>query len=282
MDKSQLLMFRQPLDAQSQLIIFNSPIDYSDQQLIVYQYPGMLAGDSGYCVVYKRDHYIINNPPNYQSPTKRSFLNECIRQLYIMNGLGHKLHWEQTTSPSNRQEIWKQVNTCLQPERLSVRSASLQRVKRQLFRESRRNRKRAQTQRSQVWGGTKGSHFKPLRHKIERRHIKRSYLESGRQRALQQLIRESLRREMINTPKICQRIINATERIFNVDAEVIERLMERAKRMEALYIQEQMRRVVENQQVILEESVRSMLYAKQLFSLIEKQEEQNDEDHGFC
>lgn len=282
MDKSQLLILRTPLDAQSQLFIFNSPIDYSDQQLIVYKYPGMLAGQSGYCVVYKRDHYIINNPPNYHSPTKRSFLNECIRQLYIMNGLAHKLHWAPSTSLSNHQEIWQQVDTCLQPERMSVRSACLQRVKRQLFRESRRKRKRCQTLRSKVWGGTEGSNFKPLRHKIARPHIRRDYLKSARQTVLQQLIRENLKREMINTPAVCQSIINAAEGIYNVNASVVNRLTERAKRMEATFMQEQVRRAVQNHQLILEESVRSILYAKQLFRLIENQDENHILERSCC
>lgn len=302
---TQLLMFRAPLDAQSQLFIFNSPIDYSDQQLVVYQYSGMLDGDSGYCVVYKRDHFIINNPPNYQSPTKRSFLNECIRQLYIINGLAHKLLWAPNTSLASRQELWQQVDLCLQPERLSAHSASLQRVKRQLFRETRRSRKCTPSVRGQLWG-TQVLYFRPMRSKLGRRNIRRGYMTVARHIVLQQMIRENLKREMIHTPAVCQSVINAAEGIFNMNAGVIGeicsyhrsaarhqsavnchlsdaelrlrnneacQLTQRAKRLEAMFLHEQVRRAVQNHQLILEESVRSIYYAKQLFRLIEDHEE---------
>ncbi|XP_017860308.1 PREDICTED: uncharacterized protein LOC108611964 isoform X1 [Drosophila arizonae] len=300
-----LMMFRTPVGGENQLFIFNSPIDYTDQQLIVYQCSGMLEGESGYCVVYKRDHYIISNHPNYQSPTKRSFLNECIRQLYIINGLVHKLNWAPNTLVCTQQELWHQVNMCLQPERLSARNASLQRVKRQLFRETQRKRKATSSVRGQVWG-TQVFNFKPMRSRIGRRHIRRGYLTVARQIVLQQLIRENVKREMTGTSAICQTIINATEGIYNVNATVISdicryhqnaarhqptvqrrlnegqqrmrsseacQLTQRAKRLEAMFLHEQVRRAGQNHQLILEESVRSIYYAKQLFRLIEDHEE---------
>ncbi|EDW03821.1 uncharacterized protein LOC6561749 [Drosophila grimshawi] len=304
-NKSQLLMFRTPLDAQSQLFIFNSPIEYADQQLIVYQYPGMPNGESGYCVVYKRDHYIINNPPNYLSPTKRSFLNECIRQLYLINGLAHKLHWAPSATLSNRLELWQQVDICLKPERVCPKDASLQRVKRQLFRESQRLRKTKPRVRGQLWG-TQVFNFRHMRQKIGRQHIRRGYLGVARKMVIEQLIRENIRREIIETPSVCQNVISAADGIFNVNASLINeicsyhrngsrhqpavesrlsaaelrlrnneacRLTQRAKRLEAMFIHEQVRRAAQNHQLILEESVRSIFYAKELFRLVEDHEE---------
>ncbi|EDW80255.1 uncharacterized protein Dwil_GK21056 [Drosophila willistoni] len=312
MDSSQssqkeLLMFRSPMDAQNQIYIFNSPIDYKDQQLIVYQRPGMLSGENGYCVVYKRDHFIINSPPNYQSPTKRSFLNECIRQLYLMYGLGHKLHWEPNTSLASREKIWQQVDVCLQPERVTLKRASVERVKRQLFREDRLSRKNRKPARGNTWG-TQVLNFKPMRHKIGRSHgyIRRDYFRCARHNVLQQLIYEKLKREVICSPAVCQSVIGAADGIFSVNSGVISdicryhhngarhqpaverhltvgevnlrnneacRITERAKRLEAMFIHEQVRRAVQNHQLILEESVRSVFYAKELFRLIEDHEE---------
>ncbi|KAH8246518.1 hypothetical protein KR038_007942 [Drosophila bunnanda] len=315
-NSEKLLMFRTPNEEaqHNQIFIFNSPIDYKDQQLIVYQKPGMPNGGEpgpgpgyGYCVVYKRDHYVINNPPNFQSPTKRSFLNECIRQLYLMNGMFHKMYWCSTSAValSTPTEVWHQVNSCLQPERLSAKTESLKRVKRQLFREERGDRKNPRPLKGKLWG-TQVFYFKSMREKLGRRHVRRGYLKIARQSALQAMICENLQREMICTPAVCRTVISAAEGIFNVNAGVIGdicsyhdnaarhqpavegrltagearlrnnqacRLTQRAKRLEAMFIHEQVRRAVQNHQLILEESVRSIFYAKELFRLIEDHEE---------
>ncbi|XP_022224505.1 uncharacterized protein LOC111075493 [Drosophila obscura] len=311
MDKvqtKQLLMYRTPNEAHNQIFIFNSPIDYKDQQLIVYQRPGALYGEHGYgyCVVYKRDHYILNNPPNFQSPTKRSFLNECIRQLYLMNGMVHKLYWgTSSASLATPGELWHQVDSCLQPERITKKIESMKRVKRQLFREPRCGRKTTKPVRGKVWG-TQVFSFRPMREKIGRRYIRRGFLRPARQTVLQQLICENLKREIICSPAVCKTVISAAEGIFNVNASVISdicsyhnnaarhqpavecrltagqarlrnneacRLTQRAKRLEEMFIHEQVRRAVQNHQLILEESVRSIFYAKELFRLIEDHEE---------
>ncbi|KAH8412018.1 hypothetical protein KR222_006944 [Zaprionus bogoriensis] len=275
MEKSKLLMYRRAVDTtQNQVFIFNSPIGSSDQELIVYQKPG-------HCVVYKREHLIINNPANYQSPTKRSFLNECIRQVYLINGLAHQMHWDHSTLQSTRQELWQQVDACLKPENLRVRT-SLQRVKRQLFRVSRRNRKSTHPKRSQSWGNTKAFHFKPLRPQIGRKNIRRGFLWHTRRTVLEEMLRENLQREMVNTPAVCQRILGAVENIPDISPAVIERLTQRAKRMEDMYVTDQLRRAVENHRIMMEESVRSILYAKQLFSLIQRHEENQGFQPGCC
>ncbi|ALC40115.1 CG14014 [Drosophila busckii] len=281
MDKSQLLMFRTAQNQmQSQIIIFNSPIDYADQQLIVCQYPS-----SGYCVVYKRDHYIINAEPNYLSPTKRSFLNECIRQLYLMNGFAHNLHWSSSNSPNSRQEIWQQVDNCLQPERLSPRSASLQRVKRQLFRESLRQRKGTPRSRGKLWG-TQAFNFKPLRQQIGRHHIRRGYLAAARQIVLRQLIHENLKREIMNTTTATEGVIRVTaQRLLANQARAPCPLhphgpgSHKLRSQEALLTQQEMRRAVQSHQRILEESVRSFFYAKELFRLIEQHDDLARQDN---
>lgn len=314
-NSQKLLMFRTPNEeaTRNQIFIFNSPIDYKDQQLVVYQKPrnpNMAAGDQGYsyCVVYKRDHYVLNNPPNFQSPTKRSFLSECIRQLYLMNGMGHKMYWCTSTATAlcTQNEIWHQVNSCLRPERLSPRTESLKRVKRQLFRDPRADRKNPKPVKGKVWG-TQVFSFKAMREKLGRKHIRRGYLRIARKNALHEMVREHLRREMITTPiTIGNTVISANDGIYNTNAGVIGdicnyhdnaarhqpavecrltagearlrnneacRLTQRAKRLEAMFIHEQVRRAVQNHQLILEESVRSIYYAKELFRLIEDHEE---------
>nr|XP_016933724.1 uncharacterized protein LOC108012798 [Drosophila suzukii] len=311
-NSKKLMMFRTPNEEEAlknQIFIFNSPIDYKDQQLIVYQKPGILNGDKdyGYCVVYKRDHYVLNNPPNFNSPTKRSFLNECIRQLYLMNGMGHKMYWRTTSAMalSTPGEVWHQVNSCLLPERLTPLKESLKRVKRQLFRDPRADRKNPKPLKGRVWG-TQVFCFKSMREKIGRKYIRRGYLTIARREALQEMIREHLQREMVCSPAVCNTVISAGDGIFNANARVIGdicsyhnnaarhqpavecrltagearlrnheacRLTNRAKRLEALFIHEQVRRAVQNHQFILEESVRSIYYAKELFRLIEDHEE---------
>ncbi|KAH8410190.1 hypothetical protein KR009_007914 [Drosophila setifemur] len=308
---SKLMMFRTPLmrPARNQIFIFNSPIDYKDQELIVYQKPTILTGEPhiGYCVVFKRDHYILNNPPNYQSPTKRSFLNECIRQLYLINGSDSKMYWcsSSATALCTPTEIWHQVNRCLQPERLTPRNECLKRVKRQLFREPRSDRKNSKPVKGKVWG-TQVFSFKAMRAKLGKKSIPKGYLNVVRNSVLQQMMCENLKREVVCTPAICRTVITAAEGIFNSNAGVLAnicsyhsnaarrqpavesklteeearvrngqacRLTQRAKRLEAMFIHEQVRRSVQNYQLILEESVRSVYYAKELFRLIEDHEE---------
>ncbi|KAH8392090.1 hypothetical protein KR215_000360, partial [Drosophila sulfurigaster] len=280
MDNSmeQISVVQSPIDAQSQIFIFNSPAHCTDQQQQEQQlmtfppFPGHIDGIQGYYVVYKHDHYIVSNPPDYKSPTKRSFLNECIRQLYVINGMAHHLNWLPTFPMTDRQRLWQQVDYCLRPERLTVEGRAMKHVKRQLFRESQRERKvlRSKVNRSVYWGTTSVSNYRNLRHHIGRHRVKRSYLTGVRRNVLQQLVRENVTQEMINTPSVCEGIIVAAERIFNVNPTVMQTLTERAKE---IFAKEKARLAAEKTAYILEESVRSVIYAKQLFHLIQNPEE---------
>ena len=84
----------------------------------------------------------LKSESNFKSPTKRSFLNECIRQIYILNGKGNVL--PQTPSPIvyNKGQIWNTLNYLIQPSRLTSKRASIDRIKRQLFRENRQNNRK--------------------------------------------------------------------------------------------------------------------------------------------
>ncbi|XP_030380652.1 uncharacterized protein LOC115628608 [Scaptodrosophila lebanonensis] len=287
MDKPQILMLRTPLNAQNQIFIFDSPIDYMDKQLIVYQRPGVLPGDDGYCVVFKRDHFIINSAPNYQSPTKRSFLNECIRQLYLINGWVNQLHWD-GQSLNNRKELWRQVDICLRSGQRPVnRRESVHRVKRQLFRDDRGKRKWKKPKRSSA-SHTQIINFRSIRDKIGRQHVRRSYLKPARTTVIQRLICENLQREMRTAPAAAA-AISAAHEFINANADILcsykqelarsQPMLEcnnqtccprrRPKHLDTLFMHQQMQHAVQNHQLILEESVRSMYYAKELFRLME-------------
>ncbi|KAH8262986.1 hypothetical protein KR044_002807, partial [Drosophila immigrans] len=274
MDNSPMSMVHSPIDSQSQIFIFNSPVNSSDQQqLMTYS---TLAGNTdfmqGYYVVYKNDHYIVSNPPDYKNTTKRGFINECIRQLYVMNGHAHHLNWLPTFPITNRDTLWRQVDYCLRPERLTVEASAMKRVKRQLFRESQRERKvlRSKVNRHMYWGSTQVSNFKAMRHQIGRQRVRRSYLTGVRRKVLQTLVRENVTQDMINTPSVSQGIIVAAERIFQVNPTVMQTLTERAK---TIFAKEKARLAAEKTQYIMKESVRSVIYAKQLFHLIQNPDE---------
>ncbi|KAH8416375.1 hypothetical protein KR222_000801 [Zaprionus bogoriensis] len=191
--------------------------------------------------------------------TKRSSLNELIRQVYLINGLGHKLP---KGSASTRQEQWKQVDTCLQPERVSVRS-NLRRVKRQLFRAPRSNRKSTQPKRRECCEDTEAFYFKPLRSQIGRKYIRRGFLWDTRGEVLEQMLRDTLEQEMAYPPgrSVCQLILDAVESIPDMCPAVVERLTQRAKRMEAKFVNDQLRHAAQKDRFQMRESVNSMLFA---------------------
>ncbi|KAH8411913.1 hypothetical protein KR222_002341, partial [Zaprionus bogoriensis] len=245
---------------QNQAYIMNSPID-SDQEMVDYaDYQDILRWDD-----YKWEHFIINNPPNYQNQAKRRYLNECINLTYWTNGLGHKVPFNPDAPLPSRKELWQQVDTCLKPENLVVRT-SLPRVKRKLFHVAKRDRKSSNPKRSQSCGGTRAINFKAMRSQIGRKKIRPGFLSNTRRAILDEIIRANEERQKINTPSVCQRILDAVESMPNITADVIERLTQRAKDMEDMYVTEQIRRTLQSNR-IKEESVRSILYAKQLFGL---------------
>ncbi|KAH8378315.1 hypothetical protein KR093_010696, partial [Drosophila rubida] len=270
MDNSQMSV----VSESEQPFFYNSLGTYMQQQQHQLM-PTITAGmDSiqGYYVLYKHDHYIVSNPPDYKCQTKRRFLNEMIRQLYVVNNCSHHLRWLPTFAMTDRQRLWEQVDFCLRPERMSVELSAIKRVRRQLFRESKQSRKMqsSKVRRSMYWGTTHVSHFKTLRRHIGRQHVRRSYLDGVRRNVLQQLVRENVTEEMITTPAVCDSIIVAAERIFNVNPTVMQTLTERAKR---IFAEEKARLAAEKTQYIMEESVRSVIYARQLFHLMQNPEE---------
>lgn len=275
---SDVVMFRRPLDTpnEHQVFVYHSPIEKIDQQLVVYRNPSEV-------VVFRREYVIFNNLPDYNSPTKRSFLNECIRQVYLLNGFGNKLHFDtNATVQCSREELLQQVDLYTQPERLSPWKHSLNRCKRQLFRQSQQVRKPARTRRNPCWGGTEAVHLKPVRHLIRRQYIRRGFLNPVRRITLHQMLREALDEQKITQPEIRDRVEGDAEHIAHMDADTITSLTERAKRMDAAYMHERMRLAVEQHRIMMEESVRSIMYARQLYQLITRNEEGQLFSSSFC
>ncbi|KAH8416379.1 hypothetical protein KR222_000828 [Zaprionus bogoriensis] len=196
--------------------------------------------------------------------TKRNSLNERIYQVYLINGVGHKLPKE---SASTQQEQWQQVDTCLQPERVGFRS-SLNQVKRQLFRIPRSYRKCTQPKRRR--GSTEAFNFKPLRSQIGRKSIRRGFLWHTRREVLEQMLQDTIELEMAYAAEqsVCQLILDTIESIPNMCPAVVELLKQRTKRNEA-----------QNDRFQMRESENLIIFAKHIFSLCD---DKQGYDPGCC
>lgn len=250
--------------------------------------------------------YFIKSEANFTSPTKRSFLNECIRQIYILNGKGNVLPLTPSPIEFNKAQIWNAVNTLLQPLRIVNKRDSIDRIKRQLFREAReKTRKIIKPQKLQAIQ-TEFCYYKESRYSLGARKIRRNYLEAARLQILatQPVTAVNLKRSKpddddlsIDTPagsfqiasstlsEICKYHKNmARSHVAKRPRTMAEqlkrernteacRLSRRAKKLEDLLYEEQYRAHLQTNQKVMEESIRSIYYMKALLSLMVDQEE---------
>lgn len=275
---SDVIMFRRPLDndIDNQVFVYHSPIEKIDQQLVVYRNPNEV-------VVFKREYVIYNNTPDYTCPKKRSFLNECINQVYLVNGFGNKLHFDgNATVTCSREEIKQQLDLYTHPEPTSPWKNRLDKIKKRLFQPVLQVRKQTNVHRNLNFGATEAMNMKPVRHLFERMRIRRGFLNPVRRTILQQVLRESLDENKITRPEIRDRVEGDARYIADMNPETIARLTERAKRMDEAYTHERMRIALEHHRMMMEESVRSIMYARQLYHLMTRNEEGQLFSSSFC
>ncbi|XP_013101331.1 uncharacterized protein LOC106083053 [Stomoxys calcitrans] len=233
--------------------------------------------------------------PNFKSPSKRSFLNECIRQIYILHGSDMST----MTIPVefNRCLIWNTLNALMVPQRMSPYQASVQRVRRRLFRDAKQKRRKTKRPTHNNITETECYHYKPFRHQIGLRKIPRSYLEE----ACRQIYAErsqNLKRKHENIEPLH---LATKEGVFQVSQQVINkvcryhgnmarpqpsrersmeeqikrernteacRLSRRAKKLEEVLVEQQYRERLQANEKVLEASIRSILYMKALMGLM--------------
>lgn len=265
---SEVVMFRRPMDndIDSQVFVYNSPIQKIDQQIVVYRNPNEV-------VVFKREYVIYNNTPDCNCSKKRSFLNECINQVYLINGFGNKVHFDNSVTVTCNADVIKQhLDHYTQPDPSSPWRNRLDKIKKRLFQRG-QVRKQNNVHRNPNYGATEAMNMKPVRHLFERMRIRRGFLNPVRKTIVQEMLNESLDDNNITTPEIRDRIEEEARYIEDMSAETIARLTERAKRMDAAYTHERMRIALENHRMMMEESVRSIMYARQLYLLMTRNEE---------
>lgn len=186
---TEIIMYRRPRendkDKDNQVFVFHSPIERIDQQLVVYRNPNDF-------VVFKREYVIFSKLPDYNDPSKRHFLNECIHLVYVMHRLGHKITFDEAaTVQCGRDELKQLLDNYIRTE-CSPWDYKIFKCKRQLFRESNQVRKQKRVRRNPYFGITLEMHAKPVRHLIERLHIRRGFLKPVREIAMNLMMRETL------------------------------------------------------------------------------------------
>ncbi|KAM7351756.1 uncharacterized protein ACRADG_004492 [Cochliomyia hominivorax] len=248
---------------------------------------------------------------NFKSPTKRSFLNECIRQIYIING--NSMPNISIPVEYNKGLIWNTLNAILMPVKMSTYQASVQRVKRRLFREPKQKLRKSQNPKFNGNNLTECLNFKASRHNLGIRKIPRSYLDQARQNIKIDL-RQNLKRKHLDDQENEENIhnnslhFNTSEGVFQVSQQVISkvcryhgnmarhhpqrersmeeqikrernteacRLSRRAKKLEEMLVEQQYRERLMTNEKVLEASLRSILYMKALMGLMVQQDDHN-------
>ncbi|XP_075150096.1 uncharacterized protein LOC142224199 [Haematobia irritans] len=231
---------------------------------------------------------------NFKSPTKRSFLNECIRQIYILHG--SDMSMMAIPVEFNRSYIWNTLNALMVPQKMSHHQASVQRVKRQLFREPKQKQRKYKKPMHNVITETEAFYYKHQRNEIGIRKIRRSYLDQARRNIYSEL-KPNLKRKHEEEPlhlsskegnfQISQQIINKVCRYHGnmarqqpIRQRSLEeqlkrernteacRLSRRAKKLEEVLVEQQYRERLQANEKILEASIRSILYMKALMGLM--------------
>lgn len=184
---SEIIMYHRPREDDNKndnkVFVFRSPID---QQVLMYRNPNDF-------VVFKREYVIFKKQPDYNDPSKRHFLNECIHLVYVMHRLGHKITFDEAaTVQCGRDALKQQLDNYIRSECTSPWDYKIFKCKRQLFRISKQVRKQETVRRNPYFGITLGMHAKPVRHLIERVHIRRRFQKAARDIAMDLMMRETL------------------------------------------------------------------------------------------
>lgn len=245
------------MESGSDVVMFRSPL-YNDRNNVVFMF----------------QYVVFNNPPDYRSRNKRSFLNKCIRQIYLLHGLGHKLHFDNDATVScSRDVLQQQLDHYMQPEPTSPWNKKRNQCKRRLFLQEQQPRKQSKPYRNPRFGATEAMYMKPVRRLIRREHIKRGFLNPVRRTVMLQMLRESLDDHNITVPEIRDRVEGEAKYITNITADTIISLTESAIRMDAAYTRQRLRIAVQQNRMMMEESVRSIMYAQQLYHLMTRSNE---------
>ncbi|XP_005184565.1 uncharacterized protein LOC101890890 [Musca domestica] len=245
---------------------------------------------------------------NFKSPGKRSFLNECIRQIYILHGSDVST---MTTIPVefNRCVLWNAVNALMMPQKLSHYQASVEKVKRRLFRESKIRQRKSRKPSCNNGTASEFYFYKSIRSDLGIKKIPRTYLDEARQRIYAERSQNLKRKhgEMDggdaddDLRKQAALHLATKEGVFQVSQQVINkvcryhgnmarqhpqrersmeeqlkrernteacRLTRRAKKLEEMLVEQQYRERLEANEKVLEASIRSILYMKALMGLM--------------
>ncbi|XP_065356121.1 uncharacterized protein LOC135950513 [Calliphora vicina] len=247
---------------------------------------------------------------NYKSPSKRSFLTECIRQIYIMNGITMPL----ISMPVeyNKAVIWHRMNNLMRPARITVEQAAMQKVKRRLFRETKPRPRKCPNPQYKQTKLTECLQFRTSRYEWGVRKIRRNYLDQAR-KDVEAELRQQLKRKHsdqdddddesdidessvqfnnnddvfqvsqqdineISSPEHPQTIRSIVEQLQQERTTEAYRLSRRAKKMEEMLIDQQHYKRSKANDKVLESSIRSILYIKTLMSLMVGEQE----NHNRC
>ncbi|XP_073821509.1 uncharacterized protein [Musca autumnalis] len=242
---------------------------------------------------------------NYKSPGKRSFLNECIRQIYILHGSDVSM---MTTVPVefNRCVIWNAVNALMMPQKLTHYQASVEKVKRRLFRDNKKRQRKCTKPSCNVGSASEFYFYKSVRHDLGIKKIPRSYLNEARHKIYAERSQNLKRKHAESNAddellKQSALHLSTKEGVFQVSQQVINkvcryhgnmarqhpqrersmeeqikrernteacRLTRRAKKLEEMLVEQQYRERLEANEKVLEASIRSILYMKALMGLM--------------
>lgn len=244
---------------------------------------------------------------NFKSPTKRSFLNECIRQIYIINGNDMPIA---TINPVefNKAHLWNALNNLMVPAKVSRHQASVLRVKRRLFREPKQRLRKFRQPKFNASQISECLNFKTSRHIVGIKKIPRNYLDLARSGVYNDL-RQNLKRKHIDDDSEAKENgvhFKTNEGSFEVSQQVINkvcryhgnmarnhpqrersseeqlkrernteacRLSRRAKKLEEMLVEQQYRERLMTNEKVLEASIRSILYMKALMGLMVGQQD---------
>lgn len=254
------------MESESDVVMFRSPL-YNDRNNVVFMF----------------QYVAFNNLPDYRSRHKRRFLNKCIRQIYLMHGLEHKLHFDNdATVACSPDVLQQQLDYYMQPEPTSPWKNKRNQCKRRLFLQEQQPRKQINARRNPRFGATKAMYMKPVRHLIPREEMQRGFLNPVRRTTMLQMLRESLDENNITVPEIRDRVEGEAKYIADINADTIISLTESAKRMDVAYTRQKLRIAVERNRMMMEESVRSIMYAQQLYNLMIRNNEGQVSSSSSC
>lgn len=238
---------------------------------------------------------------NFKSPTKRSFLNECIRQIYILHG--SDMSMMPIPVEFNRCLIWNTLNNLMVPQKITHYQASVERVKRRLFREPKQKQRKIRAPVRNVIIETEYAYYKDCRDQLGIRKIPRSYLDEARTKIYAERSQDLKRKhDEIADNKLHESLhLSTKEGVFQISQQVINkvcryhgnmarhhpqrersiedqikrernteacRLSRRAKKLEEVLVEQQYQERLLANEKMLEASIRSILYMKALMGLM--------------